>query len=205
MADFCTVANVEDLLQIEITDGDKIDSCERAITGATAAIRNYCHQHIELVEDDEITLDVWAPCWNIVLPEMPVVSVASVIEDGEALVAGTDEDYVLARHGQLVRRGARWTAGPQILTVVYTHGYDPIPDDIVDVCTRAAARVYQSGLRASEDEGVPGIASKQLGDFAVSYSSGGGGVGEGVMGVSGSRMLLLSEKDILDKYRYKGP
>jgi len=25
------------------------------------------------------------------------------------------------------------------------------------------------------------------------------------MGVSGSRMLLLSEKDMLDKYRYRGP
>jgi len=25
------------------------------------------------------------------------------------------------------------------------------------------------------------------------------------MGVSGSRMLLLSEKDVLDRYRYRGP
>jgi len=37
----------------------------------------------------------------------------------------------------------------------------------------------------------------------VSYASEvGGGVGEGLMGVSGARMLLLSEKDILDRYRY---
>jgi len=50
---------------------------------------------------------------------------------------------------------------------------------------------------------VPGVASKGLGDYSVSFASeAGGGVGEGLMGVSGARMLLLSEKDILDRYRY---
>jgi len=47
------------------------------------------------------------------------------------------------------------------------------------------------------------VAAKSLGDYAVSFASEvGGGVGEGLMGVSGARMLLLSEKDILNKYRY---
>lgn len=204
MADFCTVVDVEKLLQINITDADQIASCERAIEEATAAIKNYCNQEIEQHVDDEIAIDVWAPRWNIVLPQMPVISVASVVEDGETLVEGDDEDYMLAQYGQLVRRGARWAVGPQIVTVTYTHGYAMLPDDIVAVCTRAAARVYQAGLRASENGGISGVASKSLGDFSVSYTSGGGGVGEGVMGVSGSRMLLLSEKDMLDKYRYRG-
>jgi hypothetical protein len=48
-----------------------------------------------------------------------------------------------------------------------------------------------------------GIASLSLGDYAVSYGSeAGGGIGEGVMGVSAARVLLLSEKDILNRYRY---
>jgi hypothetical protein len=50
-------------------------------------------------------------------------------------------------------------------------------------------------------EAVPGIESKSLGDFSVSYGSG----GDLSMGVSGARMLLMSEKDVLDKYRYVGP
>lgn len=203
MADFCTVADVANLLQIEITDADKITSCGRAIGEATEAIRNYCHQHIELVTDDEITLDC-AGGTKLFLPELPVVSVAEVVEDD--VVLDEDDDYKLGQYGILHRVSCDWEAGIQIVTITYTHGYDAydsLPDDIVAVCTRAAARVFQVGLRASDTDGVPGISAKSLGDYSVSYASEvGGGVGEGLMGVSGARMLLLSEKDILDRYRY---
>ena len=203
MADFCTVSDVENLLQIEITSAAQIASCERAIDEATEAIRNYCHQYIELVTDDEITLDC-AGGTKLFLPELPVVSVAEVIEDDETLTV--DDDYKLGQHGILHRVSCDWEAGIQIITVTYTHGYDAydsLPDDIVAVATRAAARVFQVGLRASDTDGVPGVSAKSLGDYSVSYASEvGGGVGEGLMGVSGARMLLLSEKDILDRYRY---
>jgi hypothetical protein len=195
---FCTIADVQDFLQIEVDE----PSTARAITEATAAIKNYCHQMIELVEDDEYTFDVEAGRSKLFLPELPVTAVASVVEDDEALTEGSDEDYQVANHGVLHRVGQKWAEGVQIVVVTYTHGYAMIPDDVVAVCTRAAARAYQAGLKASEDDGVPGIASKSLGDFSVSYTSGAGGVGEGVMGASGSRMLLLSEKDMLNKYRY---
>jgi len=66
------------------------------------------------------------------------------------------------------------------------------------VCTRAAARAYQAGLRSADADGIPGVASKSLGDFSVSFAGEGA---EGVMGASAARMLLLSEKDILDRYR----
>jgi hypothetical protein len=77
---------------------------------------------------------------------------------------------------------------------------------VIDVCTRAAARAYQAGLKAADADGIPGVASKSLGDFSVSFTGeAGGGVSEGVMGASASRMLLLSEKDMLDRYRQKLP
>lgn len=203
MADFCAVADVELFLQVDIaSDADKVAACERAITEASAAIRNYCHQTIEEVADDATTFDVGAGRARLFLPELPVTGVASVVEDGEALVEGSDEDYQVANHGVLHRVGQDWVEGVQIVVVTYTHGYAEIPDDVAAVCTRAAARAYQAGLKASEDDGVPGIASKSLGDFAVAFTSGAGGVGEGVMGASGSRMLLLSEKDMLNRYRY---
>lgn len=203
MADFCTVQDVKNLLQIEITTAARIASCQRAIAEATEAIRNYCHQHIDLVEDDEITLDCVGGT-RLFLPELPVTGVAEVIEDGEIL--DEDDDYKLGQHGILHRVGQDWAAGVQIITVTYTHGYDAydsLPDDLVAVATRAAARSYQAGLKASETKGVPGVAAMGLGDYSVSFASeAGGGVGEGLMGVSGARMLLLSEKDILDRYRY---
>lgn len=203
MADFCTQADVEALLQVSISTPAQIASCARAIAEATEAIRNYCDQYIELVANDVYTFDVPTLRYNLFLPELPVVSIASVVEDGETLTV--TDDYKLANDGVLVRVGGRWPIGIQIVQVTYTHGYATIPDDIVAVCTRAAARGYQAGLKAADSAGIAGIASKSLGDFAVGFQAEqGGGSGEGVMGVSAARMLLMSEKDMLNKYRLKG-
>jgi hypothetical protein len=199
---FCTVQDIEDFLQIEVDE----PSAQRAIDAATEAIRNYCRQQIDLEEDDAYTFDVAAGQVGLFLPELPVVEVHLVLEDGETLVEGDDEDYQLGNHGILYRVGAYWAEGIQIVTVTYTHGYEDLPADIVDVCTRAASRAYQVGLKSADSDGVPGIASKSLGDFSVAFQAEqGGGVGEGLLGASGARMLLLSEKDALNRYRMKGP
>lgn len=201
MADFCTVPDLEALLQVEISTATQLASAERAITAAAAAIRNYCHQFIELVEDEAITLDVPAGRSQLFLPELPVVEVASVVEDGETLTA--TDDFILGQHGVLYRVDRRWKSGVQVVTVTYSHGHATIPDDVQDVATRAAARAYQAGLKSADSAGIAGVASKQLGDYAVAFmAEAGGGIGEGVMGVSGARMLLLSEKDMLARYRY---
>lgn len=200
MADFCTVEDVEQLLNLDISEVADVASCERAIAAVTEAIKNYCQQQIEQVVDDEITLDF--DSGNMLfLPELPVTDVDSVVEDGETLTE--TDDYILGQYGILHRVGQDWACGIQIITVTYTHGLETIPDDIVDVATRSAARVYQAGLRAKEHDGITGVSALSLGDYSVSYGSEhGGGVGEGVMGVSAARALLLSEKDILNRYRY---
>lgn len=199
MADFCTVEDIEALLQVEITTATQIASAEAAIAAATEAIRNYCHQHIELVEDDIVMLDVAEVTrTRVFLPELPVTEVTAVVEDGETLVV--DDDYKLGRNGILHRMGTYWEAGIQILQVTYSHGYATLPDDVVAVATRAAARTYQAGLRSAESEGLPGIQATSLGDYSVTYQQ--DGAAEGVLGVSGARMLLLSEKDVLARYRY---
>ncbi len=199
MANFATLANIEAFLQIEITTPAQIASANRALSEATAAIRNYTHQFLERVDDEAITLD--SRGWErLFLPELPVIDVTVVVEDGETLIP--TDDYKLGQYGVLHRIDQKWAEGIQIVTITYSHGYDTIPDDIVAVCTRAASRGYQAGLRAADTAGVMGVASKQLGDFSVSFvSEAGGGVGEGVMGASSARMLLLSEKEMLDKYR----
>lgn len=199
MADFATVADIEAFLQVQITTPAQVASAQMALKDATAAIRNYCRQHLEWVNAETITLDSPGGT-RLFLPELPVNLVHHVVEDGITLVAG--DDYKLGQHGILHRVGAKWAAGIQVVTVAYSHGYAAIPDDITAVCVRAASRAYQAGLRSAEGEGVPGVASKQLGDFSVSFTAeGGGGVGEGVLGASAARLLLLSEKDILNRYR----
>lgn len=205
MSSFAGVADLEAFLQVEITTAAQVAAAERALAEATAAIQNYCRQTLSLVEDDEVTLDVFGAGDRLFLPELPVAAVSAVVEDGKTLAAGAD--YALGQYGILHRLGgARWARGVQVVTVTYSHGYGTLPDDIVAVCVRAASRAYQAGLRAAESDAVMGVTSKQLGDFSVSYTAetGGGGIGEGVMGASAARMLLLSEKDLLNRYRLRG-
>ncbi len=199
MADFATVADIANFLQVSISTAEQSAAARRALTEASQAIRNYCRQHLELVEDDEVTLDSKGGA-RLFLPELPVLEVSEVIEDGVTLTV--DDEYKLGAHGILHRIGARWKKGVQMIQVTYSHGYAELPDDIVAVATRAASRAYQSGLRAAGDEALLGVQSKSLGDFSVAYASEqGGGAGEGVMGASAARMLLLSEKDMLNEYR----
>ncbi len=200
MANFAEKVDVEAFLQVSVSSSTGVRAVERALKEATRAIRNYTRQYLELVEDDEITLDSNGGT-RLFLPELPVISVSAVVEDGETLTEGTD--YKLGQHGILHRiGGAKWPTGIQIVTVTYTHGYSTLPDDIVSVCTRAASRAYQAGLRAADDEALLGVQTKTLGDFSVGYASEqGGGSGEGVMGASAARLLLMSEKDILNRYR----
>ena len=199
---FCTVRDVELLLQVEISEPEAIESVERAIREVSAAIRNYCGQYLSL-ETSTITLD--SPGHEVIsLPELPVQGIAQVWEDNELLVAATD--YILGQHGLLYRLppGRKWHHGIQVIEVTYDHGYDPVPDDIIGVATRAAGRVYQGGLRSEASFGISGMNSLSLGDFSVSFGAeSSGGVSEGPMGVSSARMLLMSEKDILNRYRHR--
>jgi hypothetical protein len=202
MERFASVIDVERFLQIEIPADSPTGTAaiERALIEATSAIREYTDQYLSLVEDDELLLDSRGGN-RILLPELPIVAIDTVEEGGVELVRGTDYE-LSARSGILHRLRGRWARGFSNIRVVYTHGYDPIPQTIVDVCTRAAARGYQAGLRAKQDEGVLGVNSKSLGDFSVGYGSEhGGGVGDGPLGASGARMLLMSEKDLLDRFR----
>ncbi len=70
MGVFCVVQDIRDFLQVDVDEA----AAMRAIVEATAAIKTYTRQQIELVEDDTVTLDVMQPRANLLLPELPVVS-----------------------------------------------------------------------------------------------------------------------------------
>lgn len=207
MSAFCTIDDMADFLQLAIPAGNA--SALRAITEASAMIQNYCRQVIEQVEDDEYTFDVLAGQTKLFLPQLPVTAVSEVVEDEETLTV--EDDYKLGNHGILYRIGGKWAEGIQIVTVTYTHGYpvddyNSLPDDIVSICTRAAARAYQAGLKAAALAGVPGVQATSIGDYSVQYASDQpGGAAGGLLGISAAPILLPSEKAILDHYRVRGP
>lgn len=190
------VIDMELVLQQLIVGGEKLAAADFALLTASAAVRGYCRQRLDLVEDDEIVLDS-AGGRLIMLPELPVVSVSEVVENGEELVLV--DDYELMRFGILHRTARPWYIGIGAVAITYTHGYAVIPDLIRAVTARAASRLYQAGLRAAETAGVPGVVSKTLGDFSVTF--GAESAAEGTMGASGARVLLLSEQDLLNEFR----
>lgn len=200
MANLASLEDVEAVLIREVTEAAEIASVEFALAVVSQAIRTYTNQYLERVTDETIRLSVLeGPL--IFLPQLPVMSVATVRENGVLLSSATD--YQLAAHGVLTRRHRRtWYPGVETVEVKYTHGFSPIPDDIRGVAARAASRLFQAGLRAADTAGVLGIASKSLGDFSVSYA-GEASAAEGQMGASGARVLSLSDKDMLAKYIVK--
>lgn len=155
---FVTAAELASHLGVEFTS-EETTRAEAILAGVEAAVQGYTHQTIELVEDDEITLDGNGTDF-LLLPEFPVTA-CEVSDDGEALVEGEDEDFVFYRSG-IVRRqgGAVWPAERGVLTVTYTHGYDPVPEDVKLIVKAAAARAF----------GNPdGLASEAKGAYQVNY------------------------------------
>jgi len=195
--DFCSVADVGTFLGATISANDA--QVLQAIKEVTAVIKNYCNQVIEQVQNDTIKLDGQL-AMKLFLPELPVQSITSVKVAGEVLPVTR---YALAENGVLWYQHGVWPLGAQNIEVTYTHGYAAIPDDIKGVCYRAAARLYQAQLKAKRQDFVPGLSSVSVGDWSESYEGDKGAAGESDKGVSAARALLMSEKEILNRYRYK--
>lgn len=156
---FATVAQLAAYLDIELDEEN-----ERALLAlrlATGTIQRECKHRIFLFTDDVKRLRGTVG-GDLVLPEPPVLDVASVV-DGEDAVAGTS--LVFTRSGLL--RGESYWSG-QEMTVTYTHGFSPVPDDVVSLCLQVAARIYyaQPG----------GVDSESIGSYSYSASSNGGGI-----------------------------
>ncbi|WUI02105.1 hypothetical protein OHR68_09945 [Spirillospora sp. NBC_00431] len=106
------------------------------------------------------------------LPGPPVISVASVVLDGETL-----DDYAVV-DGFLFRVCGWRVCGPlpKPAVVTYTHGLADVPADVVDLVCRMAASAI---LLAEQGEGGSGlvvdrIVSERLGDYAVTYDKASG-------------------------------
>jgi len=194
---FCSVDDINTFLGTTIEPDDA--QALLAIEEATAVIKNYCNQDIEQVSDDVILLDGTGST-KLFLPNLPVTSITSVEVDGVLL---DPNYYALAENGVLWRKYGTWTVGACNIEITYTHGYAAIPEDVKGVCYRSASRLYQAQLKALRQDFVSGLQSVSVGDWSETYENAGSSSGESDKGVSAARTLLMSEKDVLNKYRYK--
>jgi hypothetical protein len=97
-----TFATAEDLrveLGLTTLTADQELRAERRLDAATGAIQRYCRQTISRVTDDvAILTGTWAA--GLVLPELPVVSISTVVVDTETL------EVICADFGDAGRRRA---------------------------------------------------------------------------------------------------
>lgn len=172
-------------LRLDLTDDDL---GVIAVDAACEVIRGYTGQVLNKVTDDEISLDGTGTD-ALLLPQLPVTSVTTVVEDDTELVV--DTDYVLGSGGVLYRlfsgiqaSVSNWCMGRQNVDVTYTHGYDlagsGVPSDIRIVAVQIAARIYDTGQ----------VNRETIGSYNVEYVQGGAG-------------LTAYEKNVCDKYRVR--
>jgi hypothetical protein len=114
-----------------------------------------------------VALEGEATQW-LSLPGPPIVSVATVEIDGEAVT-----DWLLRSHR--LWRQCGWSPGcdPSEVEVVQTHGLATVPSDIVDLVCRIAATALADYRSDAEGAGLGAgdIRSERIGDYAVSYGS----------------------------------
>lgn len=145
---------------------------------ASGIIQETAGQLIGLVTDDEIEIPGTTD-ERILLPERPVVSVASVFLGAVELGAGTDwfldgdeivripSSLTLGVGGLLdteftfpLGTGFGWEE--QTLTITYTHGYATIPSTVKAICLEMVVRVWVN----------PGsVARETVGDTATVYDN----------------------------------
>jgi len=133
---------------------------------ASSFIRREAGLHISRVEHDTVTLDDTAILggYLLVLPELPVVSVTSIVLDG---VTVDPDTYRVRRWGHVERAG--WWGCPREVDVTYTHGWDPVPEWIV-------ALVCSTVQRATRPTSVQGVQGVTTGSQYVQYATSVAGV-----------------------------
>jgi hypothetical protein len=164
-----TVGDVEALFgRVELDDTDRVT---RLLAWASAAVRRYCRQDLSLVTDDVAT--VLSPGTAVItMAQRPVVAVASV---DVGSVWGSWH-WPAARHftwdafGRLERHdGLTWGLRHAPVTVTYTHGYDPVPDDLVALVAGKVA-----GFLSSSGANPGGLKSLQVGAMSETYANAAG-------------------------------
>jgi len=153
---------------------------------ASGEVRACTGQWLSWVENDVVRLDGEGSD-VLLLPEVPVAAVVSVIEghgDGTVLDGPDDASPVWEWNTDgILRRldGAHFARRFRWYRVVYDHGWDPIPDEIVGVVLRAAGRAL---------ENPEGIRQETLGRY--SYTLAGEQAGVGLYGPERDTLALYS-------------
>ena len=164
----------------DLTDAENLRVA--ALLGdASAQIRRYCRRDFLLHVDEPAVL--FGHDSLILLPQYPVQSVTSVTAIGGGMglpnvpipwytFDGIRTIRIDPGHGIINLPEIWWTSDlyPGTFEVVYSFGYEAVPDDVVMVCANAALSVLAAPTLAA------GVIGETIGPYSYRLERSGGGV-----------------------------
>lgn len=130
-----------------------------ALRAASRRFRGAVRHPVNLTAGDTVTLD-GRGSESILLPTAPVVSVTSLLLDGEELADGAG--FAWSEDGFIRRLCGYWPDRLRCITVTYDHGFAEIPDDIQEVVIDQARSMYRV---------QPGVQTIQAGGESITYGA----------------------------------
>ena len=110
---------------------------EAEVDAAVATLQREFGWHVAPKLTTTLTMSVPSGVYKLRLPTKKLVSVTSITVDG-TVVDASDYTVVTARN-QVVKNVGYWTVGDANTVVVFKHGYDETPKDLLPLIAEAAA------------------------------------------------------------------
>lgn len=198
MTDLATITDVTDRSPRTLTAGE-ITRATVLLGDASAAVRGYTKQTFTAVEDDAVILRPVGAFLE--LPQTPVTAVTEVrgISDAGAVLDplsgwtwdGLDRvDIASVGFRYFADPWWPWPNGPESFRVLYDHGDDVVPDDVIRVVCGMVLRVIFA------PSAVEGMSSERTGQYSYQMSQQTNGGSPGIT-------VRLSETDKADLSHYR--
>ena len=141
----CSFSDVEAIVGIDFSSTVQTSITNNFIPYSDKVIKTYIGYEIEQTNHTEVLFG--DNMRELSLINLPVNSITSIVEDGQILTEGNENDFVVHPNGRLERVLSRWSGSkPRNITVVYNAGYATIPEDIRFTSARISARMVLSAL-----------------------------------------------------------
>ncbi len=153
-----TASDLETLLKRTFSAAETA-AAKLLLAGVIASIRRHLKQFLSYVANESIDLRRERFRSNLWLPERPVTGITSITVDGELLPSDAydfDPETGEVTFSSIVATWGTATCFDPLVTVVYSHGSDPLPDNVRDVCLGAAARAFYNPEGTIVDQGQGG-------------------------------------------------
>ena len=204
------LASLEELktaLGIALNDTSKDATLNQSLANANALIAGYIGADLSDIDKEHVyTVVLEGGAKYVKLPLFPVFNVVSVTAEGTPVDSGDyfsqDRVGIIDVPSGLPSSTSRYGCR---VSVVYTAGFEEVPQDLNMVCLNMAAGIYNMGgtFASAASGGTGELKSLTMFDaMSMSFDVGGSSQGE----AAGSPAALIKAwQFVLDKYRCNSP